>query len=241
MPKRLTQDQKLAVTAALFRREPYPQIAATHGVSERRLRGISLCLRTWGTTHPPRMKQMGRPKAITSEIQEGLREYVNSRPLSSLQDMQSHIQKTFNAKCSFRSISLCLKDMGYIRTIVQRGNRSLEKDNLPSLSESDKLRIQSDPAAAKLLDKPKVIYAWLLTPNPNASLSKLATKKSASAKKARRGASAGRRSQELSDDERDEEESLDVLLDGDISAAALIPAVAQALPSFPLAASQSMG
>ncbi|ODH45193.1 hypothetical protein ACO22_00306 [Paracoccidioides brasiliensis] len=229
MPKRLTQDQKLAVTAALFRQEPYPQIAATHGVSERRLRGISLCLRTWGTTHPPRMKQMGRPKAITTEIQEGLREYVNSRPLSSLQDMQSHIQKTFNAKCSFRSISLCLKDMGYIRTIVQRGNRSLEKDNLPSLSDPDKLRIQSDPAAAKLLDKPK------------RESHQAATKKSASAKKARRGVSAGRRSQELSDDERDEEESLDVLLNGDISAAALIPAVAPALPSFPLAASQSVG
>ncbi|PGG97033.1 hypothetical protein GX51_07532 [Blastomyces parvus] len=165
MPKRLTQEQKHAVTAALFRQEPYPDIAAAHGISERRLRGIANCLRTWGTTHPPRIKPMGRPKTITNEIQKGLGNFINARPLASIEDMQSYVQTTFNIKCSYQSVSRRLKDMGYSRTIIQRGNRSLEKNNLPVLSEANKFRIQNDPAAAELLNKPKVLYAWILKPS----------------------------------------------------------------------------
>ncbi|KKZ66682.1 hypothetical protein EMCG_07639 [[Emmonsia] crescens] len=225
MPKRLTQEQKHAVTAALFRQEPYLDIATTYGVSERRLRRIASCLRKWGTTHPPRTKPMGRPKTITDEIQESLRDFVNARPLANLEDMQSHIQSTFIIKCSYQAVSRRLRDMGYIRTIVQRGSRSLEKNNLPLLSNADKLRLQSDPTAAEHLDKPKVTYAWLLkTPKPSAKRSKPATEnKPSAAQKGNDNANTGRPPEERADDEQDEEESLDDLFDGDDSVSGLTP------------------
>ncbi|EEQ84769.1 uncharacterized protein BDCG_08038 [Blastomyces dermatitidis ER-3] len=206
MRKRLTQEQKHAVTAALFRQEPYPDIAAAHGISERRLRGIASCLRTWGTTHPPRTKPMGRPKTITDEIQKGLGDFVNARPLASIEDMQSYIQNTFSIKCSYRSVSRRLKDIGYTRTIIQRGNRSLEKNNIPLLSDTNKLRIQNDPAAPELLNKPKVLYAWILKP------SKPSQKRLKAAAQGNNGQPSG----EVSD-YAGNEESLDSLFDGEDS------------------------
>ncbi|EER39036.1 conserved hypothetical protein [Histoplasma capsulatum H143] len=224
MPKRLTQEQRRAVTAALFRQEPYPDIAAAHGISERRLRGIASCLRTWGTTHPPRTKPMGRPKAITDESQQGLRDFVNARPLASLEEMQVHIQNTFNIKCSYQSVSRRLKDMGYKRTIVQRGNRSLERDNIPELSDTDKLRLQGDPAAAELLGKTKVIYAWLLSPSKSGSKrSKLASHTKTGFTQENNNASNGQPSEDLSDDGRNEAESLDGLFYGDNSVSDSMP------------------
>ncbi|PGG98959.1 hypothetical protein AJ79_08734 [Helicocarpus griseus UAMH5409] len=237
MPPRLTEEQRRAVTAALFRQEPYPHIAATHGVSERRLRGIARCLRTYGTTHPPRTKPMGRPKIISDEVQESLREFVNSRPLANLEDMQSHIQDASGKKCSIRAISRRLSDMGYVRTIVQRGNRSLEKDKLPDLSESDRLRLQNDPAAADLLDKPKVIYAWLLTTKPTRGPG-VSKPKSSSTRKGKSSVNPGRAAQELSEDEQDDEGSFDGMFDADGTAATLL---SNAVANHPPAPSQAMG
>ncbi|KAK2804825.1 hypothetical protein FQN51_001467 [Onygenales sp. PD_10] len=224
MPPRLTQEQKHAITAALFRQETYSHIAATHGVSERRLSRIAHRLRTWGTTHPPQTKPMGRPKTITDEIGEGLREYVNAHPLSNLEDMQNHIANTFHLKCSFRAISRRLKDMGYTRSIVQRGNRSLEKDNLPTLSETDRQRLQADPAASDLLDKPKVTYAWLLTSTPVNSSSGRAMSKvqKPRAQKKKNSTEAAPTSSAETLDEQDEDNDIDDIFEGDDSTAAAL-------------------
>ncbi|KAK2810207.1 hypothetical protein FQN50_003177 [Emmonsiellopsis sp. PD_5] len=224
MPPRLTQEQKQAITAALFRQETYSHIAATHGVSKRRLSRIAHCLRTWGTTHPPQTKPMGRPKTITDEIGEGLREYVNAHPLSNIEEMQNHIENTFHLKCSFRAISRRLKDLGYTRSIVQRGNRSLEKDNLPNLSETDRQRLQADPAASDLLDKPKVTYAWLLTSAPVSSGLGRASKvqKSSSGRKKKNSTQAARPPSLETLDGQDEDSDIDDMFEGDDSAAAAL-------------------
>jgi hypothetical protein len=100
-------------------------------------------------------------------IKQDLREYVAGRPLANLEDIQTHIQDTFNIKCSRSSISRRMKDMGYVRSIIQRGIKSVEKDNLSRVSEADMLRLMADPSAGEnnigLSGKPKIKYAWLLT------------------------------------------------------------------------------
>lgn len=137
--------------------------------------------------------------------------------------MQVHIQNTFNIKCSYQSVSRRLKDMGYKRTVVQRGNRSLEKNNIPELSDTDKLRLQGDPSAAELLGKTKVIYAWLLSPSKSGSKrSKLASHTKTGLPQ-ENNASNGQPSEDLSDDGRNEAESLDGLFYGDNSASDSIP------------------
>lgn len=73
MPPPLSRTQREQITAALFRQEPYPHSCRTYEVSDRQVRRIAHCLRTWGTTVPSRKenaKPMGRPRAMTPEMQE---------------------------------------------------------------------------------------------------------------------------------------------------------------------------
>jgi hypothetical protein len=73
MPPALTQSQREQITAALFRQEPYPQICSAYNVSDRQLRRVAHCLRTFGTTAPPKKestKPMGRPRKMNDEMLE---------------------------------------------------------------------------------------------------------------------------------------------------------------------------
>lgn len=73
MKPRLTQAQREQITAALFRQEPYSEICAKFNVSERSLRRMVQCLRTYGTTIPPGQdsaKPMGRPRKMNAEMVE---------------------------------------------------------------------------------------------------------------------------------------------------------------------------
>jgi len=143
---------------------------------------------------------MGRPKALNSEIEEDLRAYVASRPLANLEDIQTHIQDTFNIKCSRSSISRRMKDMGYVRSIIQRGIKSVEKDNLSRVSEADMLRLMADPSAGEnnigLSGKPKIKYAWLLTSQSVSRRPKTFFKNAPVAKGHRVAAGEGQQSQE---------------------------------------------
>lgn len=70
--KRMSEDQKRQITAALFRREPYPQISEAHGISLSTVKRIANSLSTHGTFYPPRneTKPMGRPRLVTPELLE---------------------------------------------------------------------------------------------------------------------------------------------------------------------------
>ena len=70
--KRISEDQKRQITAALFRREPYPQISEAHGIHLTTVKRIANSLSTYGTFAPPRdeTKPMGRPRLVTPELLE---------------------------------------------------------------------------------------------------------------------------------------------------------------------------
>ncbi|KAL2001143.1 hypothetical protein VTN02DRAFT_2189 [Thermoascus thermophilus] len=170
MPPPLSQTQREQITAALFRQEPYPHICRTHKVSDRQVRRIAHCLRTWGTTVPPRKestKPMGRPRMMTPEMQEELRQYVDKHPLAGLKELKAHIESKFDFECSRICISRRLKEMGYSLSIVSRGATSVEKGNLPELSHEDTQRLLRDPAAkAALAAGSGTVYAWLSNSKP---------------------------------------------------------------------------
>lgn len=70
--KRMSEDQKRQITAALFRREPYPQISEVHGISLSTVKRIANSPSTHGTFYLPRTetKPMGRPRLVTLELLE---------------------------------------------------------------------------------------------------------------------------------------------------------------------------
>ncbi|KAN0084969.1 hypothetical protein V8E54_001436 [Elaphomyces granulatus] len=170
MPPALTQSQREQITAALFRQEPYPQICSAYNVSDRQLRRIAHCLRTFGTTAPPKKestKPMGRPRKMNDEMLEELRQYVEQHPLAGLKELQAHIEGKFSVACGRPSISRRLKEMGYTLSIVSRGATSIEKENLPQLSHEDTQRLTLDPTAEGTMSAGSgSVYAWLKTSKP---------------------------------------------------------------------------
>ncbi|KAJ9271778.1 hypothetical protein DTO212C5_2203 [Paecilomyces variotii] len=165
----LPETTRQQITAALFRQEPYPYICLTYNVSDRQLRRIAHCLRTWGTTAPPRKehtKPMGRPPVVPKEVQEELRDYVEKHPIAGLKEIQSYLQSECNTKFGLSTISRRLKDMGYALSIVSRGATSVEKDNIPNLSQEDRERLLLDPVATEAMAGRGTVYAWLRGTKP---------------------------------------------------------------------------
>ncbi|PGH07749.1 hypothetical protein AJ80_07954 [Polytolypa hystricis UAMH7299] len=124
-PTPLTQAEREQITARLFRQEPSHEICAAFNISDRRLKRIIHSLRTYGTTVAPR-KPPGRPKAVTTEMQDSLREFVSARPLAKLKDLQAHIEEEFDIKCSRTSMARRMREMGYDRTLIPDELRCVE-------------------------------------------------------------------------------------------------------------------
>ncbi|KAL1967149.1 hypothetical protein VTN77DRAFT_3440 [Rasamsonia byssochlamydoides] len=170
MGPRLTQAQREQITAALFRQEPYPEICAKFNISDRNLRRIAHCLRTYGTTMPPKQepaKPMGRPRKMNDEMVEELRRYVETHPLAGLKDIQAHLQSKFQFDTGRALISRRLREMGYSLSIISRGVTSVEKDNLPLLTREDTQRLLMDPSSNGIIRTGSgSVYAWLRTSVP---------------------------------------------------------------------------
>ena len=157
-PTALTDSQKLLITAALFRREPLPQISITHSISLARLRRFQTSLATHGTLLPPKLppspgtpvKKLGRPTVLPAEVSTALYNYVLEHPLSILEDMQSFLQEGFGVKASRASISRRLWELGFERGMIRKGVRGLGNANvsetreLAVLGEGDVERIRRE-------------------------------------------------------------------------------------------------
>jgi hypothetical protein len=104
---------------------------------------------------------------------QDLRNFVSAQPLALLEDMQTHIQKTFNVKCSRASLSRRMREMGFTRGIIRRGFRSSDQ-SVPHLSQIDMERLIGDPSPNDDLaglngNAKKAKYAWLLDGEPAGS------------------------------------------------------------------------
>jgi hypothetical protein len=104
---------------------------------------------------------------------QDLRNFVSAQPLALLEDMQSHIQKTFGVKCSRASLSRRMREMGFTRGIIRRGFRSSDQ-SIPHLSQIDMERLMGDPSPNDELlglngNAKKAKYAWLLDGEPAGS------------------------------------------------------------------------
>jgi transposase len=98
-------------------------------------------------------------------IQE-LREYVEKHPVAGLKELQSHLQSKFNTEYGRPTISRRMKDLGYALSIVSRGATSVEKENLPDLSQEDRDRLLQDPVATEAMAGRGTVYAWLKNTKP---------------------------------------------------------------------------
>ena len=103
-------------------------------------------------------------------LAQDLRTFVSTQPLALLEDMQSHIQKTFGVKCSRASLSRRMREMGFTRGIIRRGFRSSDQ-SVPHLSAVDMERLMGDPSPNDELvslngNAKKAKYAWLLDGQP---------------------------------------------------------------------------
>jgi len=123
--------------------------------------------------------------------------------------------------------------MGYVRSIIQRGIKSVEKDNLSRVSEADMLRLMADPSAGEnnigLSGKPKIKYAWLLTSQSVSRRPKTFFKNAPATKGHRVAARDGKPSQD--EPILPDETQLDSQSDGEGSTAPPSPGMNAAFPS----------
>jgi len=57
-----------------------PSIHEDTGVSTRQIRRMRMNQQIWGSSKAPRLRKNGRPRALTSEMEEALAEYLKERP-----------------------------------------------------------------------------------------------------------------------------------------------------------------
>jgi len=73
----------------------------------------------WGSSKAPRLRKNGRPRALTSEMEEALAEYLKKRPWAYRDEMGWFLWDEFEINVNLRTLSNVLKRMGHTRKTVR--------------------------------------------------------------------------------------------------------------------------
>ena len=95
-----------------------PSIHNDTGVSTRQIRKMRRNIGLWGSSKAPRLRKTGRPRALTSAMEDALANYLEERPWAYRDEMGWFLWDEFEVDVCPRTLSNVLKRIGHTRKTV---------------------------------------------------------------------------------------------------------------------------